>query len=255
MVHARNVRPPVAGATLVSIDEASVKDLPGFVQGGQQGQLRRGGVRARRAGHPRGAAAEGGAGRSRPRAPFPASEDLFTYMRSGDAVVRPASRSVVGNVDAASAGAATVIEAEYDVPFQGHTAIGPAHAMADPSNDQLTIYSNDMKSYGMRNGVAQFLEHAARPRAGGVDGGPAGLRPHRGRRCGVRGGVSGEGARASGAGAVDAPGRNGLGHQGSGLCDQACAAASMRKATWSRWTTTRARPITTTSATTSTTRS
>jgi CO/xanthine dehydrogenase Mo-binding subunit len=30
--------------------------------------------------------------------------------------------------------------------------------MADPSNDQLTIYSNDMKSYGLRNGVAQFLQ-------------------------------------------------------------------------------------------------
>ena len=65
---------------------------------------------------------------------------------------------VVGNPDAAFAGAAKVIEAEYDVPFQGHTAIGPAHAMADPSNGQMTIYSNDMKSYGMRNGVAQFLE-------------------------------------------------------------------------------------------------
>jgi CO/xanthine dehydrogenase Mo-binding subunit len=30
--------------------------------------------------------------------------------------------------------------------------------MADPSNDQLTIYSNDMKSYGLRNGVARFLQ-------------------------------------------------------------------------------------------------
>ena len=29
--------------------------------------------------------------------------------------------------------------------------------MADPSNGQLTIYSNDMKSYGLRNGVARFL--------------------------------------------------------------------------------------------------
>jgi len=43
------------------------------------------------------------------------------------------------------------------VPFQGHTSIAPAHAMADPSNDQMTIYTNDMKSYGMRNGVATFL--------------------------------------------------------------------------------------------------
>ena len=51
-----------------------------------------------------------------------------------------------------------MVEAEYDVPYQGHTSIGPAHAMADPSNDQLTIYSNDMKSYGLRNGVAQFLD-------------------------------------------------------------------------------------------------
>jgi CO/xanthine dehydrogenase Mo-binding subunit len=63
----------------------------------------------------------------------------------------------VGNPEAAFAAAAQVIEAEYDVPFQGHTALGPAHAMADPSDGQMTIYSNDMKSYGLRNGVAEFL--------------------------------------------------------------------------------------------------
>ena len=43
------------------------------------------------------------------------------------------------------------------MPFQGHTSIGPAHALADPSNGQMTIYSNDMKSYGLRSGVAEFL--------------------------------------------------------------------------------------------------
>ena len=32
-----------------------------------------------------------------------------------------------------------------------------AHATANPSNGQMTVYSNDMKSYGMRTGVAQFL--------------------------------------------------------------------------------------------------
>ncbi len=65
---------------------------------------------------------------------------------------------VVGNTESALTGAAKIVEASYEVPFQGHTAIGPAHAMADPSNGQMTIYSNDMKSYGMRNGVAQFLQ-------------------------------------------------------------------------------------------------
>ena len=64
---------------------------------------------------------------------------------------------MVGNPDAAFAGAAKTIEAEYEIPFQGHTAFGPAHATADPSNGQMTVYSNDMKSYGMRRGVATFL--------------------------------------------------------------------------------------------------
>src|SRR5260370_539933 len=32
MVHARNVKPPVAGAKLVGIDESSVRNLPGFVK-------------------------------------------------------------------------------------------------------------------------------------------------------------------------------------------------------------------------------
>ncbi|MGE3889348.1 MAG: xanthine dehydrogenase family protein molybdopterin-binding subunit, partial [Vicinamibacterales bacterium] len=90
-------------------------------------------------------------------APFPSSEGLFTHMRN--ATPTSAAKPVVaGDPDAARAGAARVIEADYDVPFQGHTALGPAHATADPTNDQLTIYSNDMKSYGLRNGVARFLD-------------------------------------------------------------------------------------------------
>ena len=32
MVHARNVKPPLAGAMLVRIDESSVKNLPGFIK-------------------------------------------------------------------------------------------------------------------------------------------------------------------------------------------------------------------------------
>jgi CO/xanthine dehydrogenase Mo-binding subunit len=51
-----------------------------------------------------------------------------------------------------------VIEAEYEVPFQGHTAFAGAHAVADPSNGQMTVYSNDMKAYSMRTGVAAFLD-------------------------------------------------------------------------------------------------
>ena len=40
----------------------------------------------------------------------------------------------------------------------GHTSIGPAHALADPSDGAMTIYSNDIESYGLRTGVAKFLD-------------------------------------------------------------------------------------------------
>jgi nicotinate dehydrogenase subunit B len=155
MVHARNVKPPVAGATLVSIDESSVRGLPGFIKVVSKGNYVA--VVCEREEQAINAARRLKVNWQKPAtAPFPASEDLFKYMRAATptATDRP---EVVGNATTALASAAKVIEAEYDIPFQGHTSIGPAHAMADPSNGQMTIYSNDMKSYGMRDGVAKFL--------------------------------------------------------------------------------------------------
>ncbi len=156
MVHARNVKPPFAGAKLINIDESSVKGIPGFIRVVSKGNYVA--VVCEREEQAIAASRQLKVNWEKPAtAPFPSSEDLFKYMRSATPTSsgRP---NVVGNPDEALAGAAKVIEAEYDVPFQGHTAISPAHAMADPSNGQMTIYSNDMKSYGMRTGVAQFLE-------------------------------------------------------------------------------------------------
>jgi nicotinate dehydrogenase subunit B len=155
MVHARNVRPPFAGASLVRIDESSVAAVPGFLRVISSGNYVA--VICEREEQAIRAARELKVEWKKPAtAPFPASDELFNYMRGA----APTSRSepeVHGNPDAAFAGATQVIEAEYEMPFQGHTAIGPAHALADPSGGQMTIYSNDMKAYGLRNGVAQFL--------------------------------------------------------------------------------------------------
>ena len=156
MLHARNVRPPVAGATLVGIDEASVKGVPGFVKVVSKGNYVA--VVCEREEQAIQAARQLKVNWRNPAtAPFPSSEDLFRYMRQATPTAA-GNPTVVGNPDAAFGTAARVVEADYEVPFQGHVSIGPAHAMADPSNDQLTIYSNDMKSYGLRNGVAQFLQ-------------------------------------------------------------------------------------------------
>ncbi|MGH9257288.1 MAG: molybdopterin cofactor-binding domain-containing protein, partial [Vicinamibacterales bacterium] len=156
MVHARNVKPPVAGATLVSIDESSVREMPGFVKVVREGNYVA--VVCEREEQAIAAARRLKVNWRKPAAaPFPASDNLFTYMRR-TTPTRSLDPTARGNIEVGLSGATTRIEAEYEVPFQGHTAIGPAHALADPSNGQMTIYSNDMKSYGLRNGVAEFLK-------------------------------------------------------------------------------------------------
>lgn len=156
MLHARNVRPPLVGATLARIDESSVADVPGLVKVVSKGNYVA--VVCEREEQAIRAARQLKVEWTTPAVkPFPPSEDLFRYMRA----TAPSSSSPpveTGDVDTAMLSAAKTVQAEYDVPFQGHTAFGPAHALADPSNGQLTIYSNDMKSYGLRTGVAQFLE-------------------------------------------------------------------------------------------------
>ena len=156
MLHARNVKPPVAGAKLIGIDESSVRGMPGFVKAVSKGNYVA--VVCEREEQAIKAARQLKVNWQKPATPsFPTSENLYRYMRNATPTSSP-DPNVVGNPDAALASAAKVIEAEYDFPFQGHTAIGPAHATADPSNGQMTIYSNDMKSYGLRNGVAEFLQ-------------------------------------------------------------------------------------------------
>jgi CO/xanthine dehydrogenase Mo-binding subunit len=155
MVHARNVKPPVAGAKLLAVDESSVRAIPGLIKVVTSGNYVA--VVCEREEQAVRAARQLKVSWQKPASsPFPTSEDLYAYMRTATPTSKQ-TPSVKGDPDAALAAAAKVVEAEYDMPFQGHTAFAPAHAMADPSNGQMTIYSNDMKSYGMRNGVAQFL--------------------------------------------------------------------------------------------------
>jgi nicotinate dehydrogenase subunit B len=155
MVHARNVKPPFACATLTGIDASSVKNLPGFIKVMSKGNYVA--VVCEREEQAVLAARQLKTTWTKPAAaPFPASENLFDYMRAATPT-SPSRPSVVGEPAAAFSRAAKILEAEYQVPFQGHTAFAGAHATADPSNGQMTVYSNDMKTYGMRRGVATFL--------------------------------------------------------------------------------------------------
>jgi CO/xanthine dehydrogenase Mo-binding subunit len=108
MVHARNVKPPVAGATLRGIDESSVADMPGFVRVVSRGNYVA--VICEREEQAINAARALKADWAPPgEAPFPASERLFDYIRAATPTSSSEPR-VQGDPDAAFAAAARTIE-------------------------------------------------------------------------------------------------------------------------------------------------
>ena len=150
MLHARNVKPR-CGRQAGEHQRIVVKSLPGLVKVVSKGNYVA--VVCEREEQAVQAARQLKVNWQKPAmAAFPSSEDLYTFMRSAMAS-SSLPPSIVGNPDTAMMTAAKVVEAEYEIPFQGHTSIGPAHAMADPSNNHSRSL-NDMKSYGMREGVA-----------------------------------------------------------------------------------------------------
>ena len=81
MVHARNVKPPFACAKLTGIDESSVKSLPGFINVVHKGNYVA--VVCEREEQAIRAAQQLKSTWEKPAtAPFPASEDLFNFMRN-----------------------------------------------------------------------------------------------------------------------------------------------------------------------------
>lgn len=51
-------------------------------------------------------------------------------------------------------GAARIIEAEYERPFQSHASMGPACSAADVRQDAATVRTSSQKSHFTRLGVA-----------------------------------------------------------------------------------------------------
>jgi CO/xanthine dehydrogenase Mo-binding subunit len=180
MVHARNVKPPAAGAKLIGIDESSVSGIPGFIKVVTKGNYVA--VVCEREEQAIKASRQLKVNWEKPATPpFPTSEDLYKYMRNATptSVTQTPIPNVTGDPDGALATAAKVVEGEYEFPFQGHTAIGPAHAMADPSNDQMTIWSNEILWHADRR--RRFSWDAARSGARHLDGWAPIVRPY-GRR-------------------------------------------------------------------------
>jgi len=153
MVHGRMIRPSVAGAVPVKIDESSIKDIPGAKVVWDKGFL---GVVADKEWDAIQAAQKLKVEWSQVDPPFPEQASLYDHIRKASVRKRNIEKEN-GNVDEAFKNAAKVIEAEYEWPFQSHASMGPACALVEIKDGQVTCWSGTQKSHFVQQGLASTL--------------------------------------------------------------------------------------------------
>jgi CO/xanthine dehydrogenase Mo-binding subunit len=150
MVHARMIRPAVAGSVPVKVDEASIKDISGAKVVWDKGFL---GVIADKEWGAIKAAETLKVEWSQVADPFPDQTSLYDHIRKAPVRKRQVEKEN-GNVDEAFKTAAKVIEAEYEWPFQSHASMGPACALVEIKDGNVTCWSGTQKSHFVQQGVA-----------------------------------------------------------------------------------------------------
>jgi nicotinate dehydrogenase subunit B len=154
MVHARMIRPPVAGSVPVKVDESSIRDIPTARAVWKNGFL---GVVAEKEWDAIQAMGNLKVEWSQVTPPFPPQASLYDVIRKSPVRKRVVETNV-GNVDEAFKTAARVIEAEYEWPFQSHASMGPACALVEIKDGFVTCYSGTQKSHFVQAGLAATLD-------------------------------------------------------------------------------------------------
>jgi CO/xanthine dehydrogenase Mo-binding subunit len=152
MLHGRVVRPPAVGATLVSVDESSIRDLPGVVKivvkKNFVGVVAAKPWQAIQAAEKLKVAWTPGTG-------LPAHADFHQWLRR-----QPKRDTLLVNsadVDDRLASAATMLKATYLHPYQMHGSMGSSCAVANVQGGKATIWSPTQSAWPTRSGAAMLL--------------------------------------------------------------------------------------------------
>ncbi len=154
MVHGRMIRPAIAGAVPVKVDEASIKDIPGAKVVWENGFL---GIVADTEWGAIKAAEKLKVEWSKVDPPFPNQNALYDHIRKAPVRKREIGGKESGNVDEAFKNAAKVIEAEYEWPFQSHASMGPACSLVEIKDGKVKCWTGSQKSHFVQNGIAATL--------------------------------------------------------------------------------------------------
>ena len=150
MLHGRVVRPPVVGAKVMSVDESSVKDIPGLVKVVVKKDFV--GVVAEKQMYAAQAAAKlkvnWSAGAGLPK-------DIHDWMKK-----QPSRDALMVNskdTEQTLAGGAKKINATYKYAYQMHGSLGASCAVADVQGDHATLYSPTQGVWHQRSSSATIL--------------------------------------------------------------------------------------------------
>jgi nicotinate dehydrogenase subunit B len=166
MLHARMIRPPVAGSVPVTVDEKSIADIPNTKVVWIKNFL---GVVAEKEWNAVKAAKALKVTWSESNPNFPGHDKLFEHIRNAPVVARSADRNnrAVGpsgerangaSLEDAFKKAAVVLEGEYEYPTMSHASMGPACAVADVREDSATVWTSTQKPFDCAMGIAELLE-------------------------------------------------------------------------------------------------
>jgi CO/xanthine dehydrogenase Mo-binding subunit len=163
MLHARTIRPTVAGAVPVTVDEKSIVAIPGARVVWIKNFLA---VVAEKEWNAVRAAQALKVTWSESKPNFPGHEALFDHMRQAPVIHRSSdpgntgagAERVVGSLDDGFKQAVRIFEGDYEYPTQSHASMGPACAVADVRDGEATVWTSTQKPHDCAAGIAELLE-------------------------------------------------------------------------------------------------
>jgi nicotinate dehydrogenase subunit B len=157
MLHGRVVRPPGIGASLMSVDEKSVSDIPGIVKVVRVGNFvgvvaesEWGAIKAAEQLKTEWSTWEG----------LPEQSALWDHVRATK-VAKDEVTSNVGDAPLALGQGVRRLKATYDFAIHTHGSIGPSCAVVDIKDGELTCWTASQATHNLRKQLAAMLSMPA----------------------------------------------------------------------------------------------
>ncbi|GGA66937.1 aldehyde dehydrogenase [Nitratireductor aestuarii] len=154
MVHARVIRPAAIHADLVSVNEDSVKDIPGLIKVVREGNFLAvvaktewAAVKAADALEVEWSDWKG----------LPDQSKIYDYVRNSE-IDKTDVVATAGDAAGALANAKKTLEATYSFPIHSHASLGPSCAVADFKDGKLTCWSPSQGNHALQKQLAEMLQ-------------------------------------------------------------------------------------------------